>query len=83
MKTINAYKAAPIHDEHIESVSLVIDKTLPYNLSTSYNQMIDMHKENAARVYEALKILPQGTMDQLLRMMLESRARALVIPTKD
>ena len=41
---------------------------------------VAIYKDDAARIMRALKSLPQGTLDQLLMLLLESRASLLRVP---
>lgn len=69
MKTIEVYKAQPIGDQVIESVTLLLHDEVPQQSSLEAK---DIYKTEAKKIMKALSVLPQGTKYQLLCMLLES-----------
>jgi len=70
MKTIEVYKAQPIGDQVIESVTLLLHDDVPHQ--SSLEESKDIYKSEAKKIMKALSVLPQGTKYQLLCMLLES-----------
>lgn len=80
---IKACKADPIGREPIQSVILEVStKIPPLNTSTaSYRRdALNFFRGQAEKVLDVLVALPQGTLDQVLLLLLERRASLLVVP---
>ena len=78
MRTIKAYKAQPtIKEEPVEDVTLELHKEFPESESIEECDM--RHKENAAWVFRALSVLPQGTRHALLILMLQEKRNLLIV----
>lgn len=74
---IDAWKAQPIGDEKIDSVTLSLSRTFPGHKSLRLTRA--HHKRNAKNVMRALGVLPQGTLHYLLIEMLKAKETFLVI----
>jgi hypothetical protein len=80
-KHITVRAAQPVtRDQEIESVYLTITGFFPYSVSDGAMENIRHgFKEDAAKVFEALRSLPGGTLDQLLILMLQAAVSSLIV----
>lgn len=70
-------------NEEVESVYVTITGCFPYSLSDEdLTQTRQGFKEDAEKLFPALRSLPQGTFDQLLVLMLQDTASSLIVSLK-
>lgn len=80
--TVRAAQPDTKHEE-IESVYVTITGCFPYSVEDEeLKQTVEGFKEDAERVFIALRHLPQGTFDQLLILMLQDTASSLIVALK-
>lgn len=81
-KHITVRAAQPnTRDQEIEPVYLTITECFPYSLSEDeINKTREGFKEDAERLFIALRSLPGGTFDQLLILMLQKAASSFIVP---
>lgn len=80
-KHITVKAAQPnTRDQEIEPVYLTITGCFPYSLSNDdLSETREGFKEDAERLFIALRSLPRGTFDQLLVLMLQDTASSLIV----
>jgi hypothetical protein len=77
VKSYRVHKASPLRTP-IEGFALIADKELP--VAKTLKTAAARHEKDARVVADALTLhLPQGTVDRVLRLLLESRASLLRI----
>lgn len=73
---ISVYKAQPVRDENVHDLNLVATK--PFPDLDGIDQARDAHDTDARFIVSALLAsLPGGTVDAVLRLLLEHRASLL------
>ena len=86
MKTIKLFKAQAIgENQEIESVIIRIEKQFPMISQDDFDtkQDLDMHKQNAKLLFDAIiNTLPGGTIDQLLILLLQEKASRYIVPVR-
>ena len=86
MKTIELFKAQAIgENQEIESVIIRIEKQFPTISQNDFikKQDLDMHKQNAKLLFDAItNTLPGGTIDQLLILLLQEKASRFIVPLR-
>ena len=76
--TVAVHKAQPIGNSFVPNLDLRATEHFP-DLST-LAAAAALHASNAERIFDALRAsLPGGTLDALLRRLLEHRASQLVV----
>lgn len=83
MKQVGVRGAAPVRDEVIEPVTIVISGSFPDKEVRRYSDLGVGFEQDAKLIFDALvSTLPRGTMIRLLGMMLHKEAQDcyLVIP---
>jgi len=78
MQSICIRKAEPIGNQEIPDIQIVIAGSLPdFSDLGSYE---DFYRAQARELFRCLCFLPGGTFDQLLLLMIESRASLFKVP---
>ena len=80
-KHITVRAAQPdTRDQEIESVYVTITGYFPYSVSDDIlEETRQGFKEDAERLFIALRHLPRGTFDELLVLMLQDTASSLIV----
>ena len=84
MRTVVIHKAQPVHgcDAPVEGVAIVIDTPMPdLPLSGWSGRARDFHHDQAQALADELwRVLPGGTLDALVGVLMAERARLYRVP---
>ena len=78
MLTINIHKATTSCGDEVRSIQIIADKEIPEIINAdSLIVLKGIYESDAEALYQAFESLPGGTLDVLLRKLLEHKASLL------
>ncbi len=81
MKTVYLFKAQPIGDQYIESVTICIGAPLPrFEQSDWLEETTRVFDAQADAIVDALHSLPGGTLDRVLVKLLAEKVSQHIVP---